>query len=294
MPPQYSPFAFWRSTPSIVVFVAIGNSSVVFAAWSSSTAVAVIILKVEPGGWGAENAMPGETAHLARRGRPRAAIPPKRPARACTAAACTSVSIVVRTGAAGRGWELASTWSPASSWPPGVPATSFSTARSRPESPTGVLAGKPRASSDWRSAAVSAWPTVPAIDAPTPPAGELRALPGPDTSVCPSRERIGARSGARVSRRSSAPRGMPGNDMLRAQPTRPSFVRSRRSARTVPKMRVFTIIGTLTMPAPTSFGLPAVIRVAVAIVRARTYAAANVAGLTRACDSGVSSPYIAA
>ena len=57
--------------------------------------------------------------------------------------------------------------------------------------------------------------------------------------------------------------------MLRAQPTCPPFVRSRRSARTVPKMRVFTIIGTVTLPEPRSFGLPAVMSVAVAIVRAR-------------------------
>ena len=57
----------------------------------------VTILKVEPGGWGAEKAMPA-SARTSPFWGSRAAIPPSRPARAVTAAAWMRVSIVVRAG----------------------------------------------------------------------------------------------------------------------------------------------------------------------------------------------------
>ena len=57
-PPHDSPFAFWRSTPSITAFVSTGNETSVFTIRASRAAVAVMILNVEPGGWGAENAIP--------------------------------------------------------------------------------------------------------------------------------------------------------------------------------------------------------------------------------------------
>src|SRR5829696_7398713 len=56
VPPQYSPLAFSSSTPSIVAALAIGNSVAGFTARASSAAAEVTILKVEPGGCGAENA----------------------------------------------------------------------------------------------------------------------------------------------------------------------------------------------------------------------------------------------
>ena len=58
LPPQDSPLAFSSSTPSIVAAVAIGNSVDGLTAPASSAAAVVTILNVEPGGWGAEKAMP--------------------------------------------------------------------------------------------------------------------------------------------------------------------------------------------------------------------------------------------
>src|SRR3954462_5008244 len=50
VPPHDSPFAFERLTPSITACVSTGNVEDVLTALSSSAAVAVIILKVDPGG----------------------------------------------------------------------------------------------------------------------------------------------------------------------------------------------------------------------------------------------------
>ena len=75
VPPQNSPFAFSRSTPSIVVLSCTGNGVVSFTSPASSAAVAVTILKVEPGGCGAENATPASARISQVRGSS-AAIPP--------------------------------------------------------------------------------------------------------------------------------------------------------------------------------------------------------------------------
>ena len=101
-PPHASPPAFDRGTPSITASVCTGNcfDGVTFP--ESSAAVVVTSLNTEPGGCGAEKATPASARILPVRGST-AAMPPKRPARAVTAAACTRVSIVERTGPAARG-----------------------------------------------------------------------------------------------------------------------------------------------------------------------------------------------
>ena len=88
---------------------------------SSSAAVVVMILKVEPGGWGAENAIPA-SARISPFFGSSAAIPPKRPASPSTAASWIFGAIDVRTGSAARGRAVASTRRPARSSPPGRPA----------------------------------------------------------------------------------------------------------------------------------------------------------------------------
>ena len=66
----------------------------------------VIILKVDPGGWGAEKACPASARTSPLRAS-RTAMPPERPASAETARSCRPVSIVVFTGAPGFGSPLA-------------------------------------------------------------------------------------------------------------------------------------------------------------------------------------------
>lgn len=142
LPPQYSPLAFWSSTPSIVAALAIGNSVVGLTACASSAAAVVTILNVEPGGCGAEKAMPASARISPLRGSS-AATPPKRPASAVTAASWSRESIVVRTGRAGRGRARATTRLPARSAPPGRPASRVSNASSSPFCPTGQSSGNP-------------------------------------------------------------------------------------------------------------------------------------------------------
>jgi hypothetical protein len=144
LPPHDSPLAFWRSTPSITARVETGNFVDALTRPDSSAAAAVTILKTDPGGCGAENATPASARTSALRASS-AAIPPKRPASAVTAAAWMPRSIVVRTGRARRGAARASRRLPAISVPPGTPATCSSTIRSRPERPVGQVRGNPRA-----------------------------------------------------------------------------------------------------------------------------------------------------
>ena len=115
----------------------------------SRAAVVVIILKVEPGGWGAEKAWPASARTSPLRAS-RTAIPPERPASAETADSCRPVSIVVFTGAPGLRLALGDRCAPsrsssetASSEPPGLPASRALKACSRPLTPTGVSAEKP-------------------------------------------------------------------------------------------------------------------------------------------------------
>ena len=107
---------------------------------ASSAAVAVMIFIVEPGGCSAENATPASACSAPVRGSI-AAIPAYRPAIAVIAARSIVGLIVVVTDLAGTGLVLASTRCPASSLPPGVPASCSSKIRSRPSSPTLALAG---------------------------------------------------------------------------------------------------------------------------------------------------------
>ena len=53
-PPQYSPLAFWMSTPSIVARSVTSKVSLRLTALSCRAPARVMILNVEPGGWGAE------------------------------------------------------------------------------------------------------------------------------------------------------------------------------------------------------------------------------------------------
>jgi hypothetical protein len=143
VPPHSSPFAFSSVTPSISARDSTGNLSESLTFFSSSAAAVVTILNTDPGGCGAEKAMPAS----ARTSPDRvsiAAIPPRRPARAVTAACWIRVSMVERTAFAFTGLLLARTRAPARSVPPGLPSSLRCSARSRPVVPTGVSLSKPR------------------------------------------------------------------------------------------------------------------------------------------------------
>ena len=74
-PPHDSPLAFWSSTPSIVAAVWTGNVAERLVTFSSSTPASVTILNVEPGGCGADWAIPASASTSPVSGRT-AAIPP--------------------------------------------------------------------------------------------------------------------------------------------------------------------------------------------------------------------------
>jgi hypothetical protein len=74
-PPQDSPLAFSSSTPSSVVEVCTGKLSEPFATPASIAPASVTILNTEPGGCGAENAIPESASTSPSRGRS-TAIPP--------------------------------------------------------------------------------------------------------------------------------------------------------------------------------------------------------------------------
>ncbi len=198
--------AFSSCTPSSVAAVWTGYSLDGFATPASSAAVSVMILKTDPGGCGAEYAMPASASTSPSDGRI-TATPPKRPASAATAAPWIAGSIVVRTAVPRRGATEASTRSPARSTPPGRPVSSASNSRSRPVSPTDASAGTPRrASSAARSG--GAGPMRPATSAATAPSSEARA--SPSASGVPSRAWIAARGGSDVVRDSFSPGRSPG------------------------------------------------------------------------------------
>ena len=199
----------------------------------SSAAVVVTILNVEPGGCGAEIAIPASARILAVRASS-AATPPSLPASAVTAACCSRLSIVATAGRDGRGVLTASTRSSAFSSPPGVPSNSRWKARSRPETPTGVSRSKPRAKSSRRSRRSSLSATDPAIDAPVSPSGDVRASAGPSASTLASADRIRARSGTwlRRDRDSLSPdRGARGVGSNRPRRRRPAAARGHRGCR---------------------------------------------------------------
>ena len=145
VPPHDSPLAFSRSTPSITALVSTGNLSPSLTLFFSSAAAVVTILNVDPGGWGAEKAMPARARTSAVRGVERGD-----PAQA---AGQRLDGGLLQRGC--RWWTArappraararASTLRPASSVPPGKPSTWTCSARSRPLGPTGVSRGKPRA-----------------------------------------------------------------------------------------------------------------------------------------------------
>ncbi len=112
LPPHDSPLAFWSSTPSRVADVETGKCAVRLTTPDCSAPASVTILNVEPGGWGAEEAIPASASTSPVRGRT-TAIPPKRPASASTAAFWTFTSIVVCTVLPRCGKLVASTRRPA-------------------------------------------------------------------------------------------------------------------------------------------------------------------------------------
>ena len=85
LPPQNSPLAFSSSTPSMIAWLSTGNSVDGFTRPRSSAAAVVTSLKVDPGGCGAEKAMPAR-ARISPLRASSAATPPSRPASATTAA----------------------------------------------------------------------------------------------------------------------------------------------------------------------------------------------------------------
>ena len=228
--------------------------------------MAVITLKVEPGGCGAEKAMPARARTSPVRASS-AAIPPKRPARASTAAACTAGvdrgAHRVPPGAA-RSWPARGRRRGAvrREFPPPGSRTRARAPRARSACRPGsrerrATRGRP-GSAPGRPCRRSTRPRCRAASCGRPP--------GPRRSSC-RRGRRSRHGAARSSAAGAAGRGRsPGKARFGAQPTWPLFTRSRRSACTVPKMRVLTVIGTLKRPEPRSCGLPASIRWAVAVV----------------------------
>ena len=173
-----------------------GTGSLGLTSFSSSAAVVVTILNVEPGGWGAEKAIPAR-ARTAPVRASRAAMPPKRPAERGRAASCTAESMVVRTGfgclrpaARGRGPPRGAAHR---ACPRPAPRRS-ARARSRPRACRGRSRARRRRPARPRSPPV---PASPAICAPAAPSGEIRASAGPSTSIRLSRARIFARGGSR-------------------------------------------------------------------------------------------------
>ena len=139
-----------------------GSSRSRLTAFASSAADSVMILKTEPGGCGAENATPASAEHLAGartdRRDPAVAAGQRRDRRALDVGVDRRADALARAAAR----RLASTRAPASSSPPGVPASWASNSRSRPVRPTGASVGHAaRASSAARSG--GAGPTRPAI-----------------------------------------------------------------------------------------------------------------------------------
>ena len=227
----------------------------------------VTILKVEPGGCGAENATPARARTSAVRASS-AAMPPNLPASAVTAARWSFVSIVVRTVFPGRGVERASSRRPAISWPPGRPARSSSNARSRPDRPTGQSRGKPRSYAVLRSARVRPGSTRPATEAPSVPRLDVRPWAGPCASTLPSRQRMRPRAGVSVVRVSSSSRRRPGKTAVGSQATASSSRGSSSSPRTTPNARVRTSTGRRMAPPRSPRGSRTRTAVAVAVAAA--------------------------
>ena len=180
---------------------------------------------------------------------------------------------------------------PASSVPPGRPATLVSSTRSRPFWPTGVPGGKPRANVASRSARVLGGATVPAIDEASEPSGELRWSPGPSASTWPPRARIFARCGATVRRVSDSPRARPGKTRLGSQSILSPSNGSTSCPRIVPKMRVRTVSRTR-VPPPVSCAFAASSDVVVAVAPAILYARSNAASEILSREPEVRRPYI--
>ena len=189
----------------------------------SSAAVVVTILKVEPGGCGAEKAMPARARISPLRGSS-AATPPSRPASADHGG-------LLEAGVDGRlhrlgGARLArarARGSPAISSPPGRPRRRCSNASSSPLCPTGQSARE--------SARVEA-PSAPR-GSPGPPSGPrssprcpraARSAPAPGLAEhLAVAERIVARFGGRLARLSRSPRRSSGTH----EPRRPCHVLAR-------------------------------------------------------------------
>ena len=295
MPPQNSPLAFSSSTPSITACVSTGNSVDGFTRPSSSAAVAVTILNVEPGGCGAENAMPAERAHLAvarvERGHA-AEAPRQRRSRPPPGGACRSSSRRRRTRAAlpARARAL-----PATSSPPGRPRSRFSKTCSRPLCPTGQSAGKPRANSAARSAArLLRLHAARRSSRRCPRAARSSTSPGPAASTLPSRERSVARTGGSA----VAAEPLAGAQLGEHEPRRPARRGRPRPARAGRRGGSRTRAcgrprGTSTRPPSAPSGSPASIEVSVAVAAAPAVGAPEARERVAVCADGLSSPCIA-
>ena len=207
-PPQDSPLAFWISTPSIVAAVWTGNVAERLVTFSSSTPASVTILNVEPGGCGADWAIPASasTSPLSRaHGRDPAVAAGERLDRG-------------GAGSSGRSWCAPSG--------PGVGLALGQHAVAGEQRAAGragqalvelaLEAGQAdrrarrarRAASSSAARSLEAGPIVPAISEAIGPRSDTRS--GPLAIGVPSRASIVARGGSVVSRRSFSPRRRPG------------------------------------------------------------------------------------
>ncbi len=172
-----------------------------------------MIFIVEPGGWTAEKATPLSASSAPVWGS-MAAIPANRPACAAIAARSIAGLIVLVTSWPEIGATLARIRWPASSLPPGVPASWFWNTCSRPSSPTLAPAGYPSASY-WAASVGGIGPRTPTISDATSGIGDVR--PGPSASGVPSLAKIAPRAPSSVRRERRSPRRRPGNRRVPAK-----------------------------------------------------------------------------
>src|SRR3954451_2159550 len=97
------------------------------------------------------------------------------------------------------------------------------------------------------------------------PSGELREAAGPCASTLWSRDTSTARLGGKLRRVSAAPGLSPGKTISGASSTWSSLTGRSTSPRTVPKIRVRTVTGRLTLPSDSPPGEPTLTPVAVAV-----------------------------
>ena len=198
---------------------------------SSSAAVVVTILNVEPGRLGRGERDPGQRADLAGASGRAPPTPPSRPASAdhggLLQPRCRS-SCVPPAGARPCACEHAPAGRAARR--PGRPRRRSSKARSSPDWPTGVSRGKPRAYRRVRSSAVSSRLQLPGDRVGDRPERRGAASAGPSARTLPSRESRIARARGHLPARESARRGA-GRERPVAAPSRRARPDTARAAR---------------------------------------------------------------